>query len=300
LGGLIHRMPATSVLTRVGVAAISALPPLNGFASEWLIFQSILRSPDLPQSGLQLIAPAAGAMLALAAALSAAAFVRLYGVGFLGQSRSEAASAAREVDRFMLTGMGIMAALCALAGIFPALVLDTLAPAVSEITGTRLPVQLSQPWLTLVPIAEARSTYNGLLVLLFIATAASAAAWAVHRLGSRAVRRGPAWDCGFGVSSPLFQYSAGGFAQPLRRVLGGVLLGAREAVEMPLPGDGRPARHSLVVPDRIWDGLYVMTTRAILAVATQANRLQFLTIRRYLSLVMGSLVALLAALTLWG
>ena len=299
LGGLIHRMPVTSVLTLIGVTAISALPPLNGFASEWLVFQSVLKSPDLPQAGLQIIVPAAGGLLALAAALAAAAFVRIYGVGFLGRGRSDAARAAREVDRFMLGAMGALAALCALAGVIPALVLDTLAPAARLLTGARLPVQTAQPWLTLVPIAEARSTYNPLLVFVFIAVTASAAAWVVHRLGSRALRRGPAWDCGFPDADPVTQYGAGSFAQPLRRVLGSVLLRAREEVEMPPPGDARPARHRVVTRDLVWEGLYLGLARAVLRVATQANRLQFLTIRRYLSLVMGSLVGLLLVLTLW-
>jgi len=98
LGGLIHRMPVTSFVMLIGVTAISALPPLNGFASEWLIFPSVLKSPDLPQIGLQMMFPAAGGLLALAAALAAATFVRIYGVAFLGRARSNAAREARDLD----------------------------------------------------------------------------------------------------------------------------------------------------------------------------------------------------------
>ena len=94
LGGLIHRMPVTAFAFLVGAAAISALPPLNGFVSEWLTFQAILISPDLPQWGLKIIVPAVGALLALAAALAAACFVRAYGVAFLGRPRSPAAASA--------------------------------------------------------------------------------------------------------------------------------------------------------------------------------------------------------------
>lgn len=299
LGGLIHRMPVTSALMLVGVTAIAALPPLNGFASEWMVFQAVLQSPRLPQLGLEMFVPAAGGLLALAAALAAAAFVRFYGLAFLGRGRSAEATDAHEVDRYMLAAMGALAGLCVLAGLIPALVLDRLAPAVEALTAGRLPVQATEPWLTLVPVAAARSTYNPLLVFTFIAVTASAAAWGVHRLGGRALRRGPAWDCGFPEPSPRAQYGAGSFAQPLRRVLGGVILRAREEVEMPPPGAMTPARHRVIQRDLIWDGAYLPLARGILWVSTHANRLQFLTIRRYLALVMGTLVSLLVVLSIW-
>src|SRR6202035_616721 len=99
LGGLIHRMPFTSFVVLVGCVAISALPPFNGFVSEWLMFQAVLQSPDLPQWALKIMVPAVGAMLALAAALAAACFVKFFGVTFLGRPRGEAAERAGEVDR---------------------------------------------------------------------------------------------------------------------------------------------------------------------------------------------------------
>jgi formate hydrogenlyase subunit 3/multisubunit Na+/H+ antiporter MnhD subunit len=118
-GGLIHRMPRTSFLFLIACAAASALPPLNGFASEWLVFQAILLSPQLPQWGLKLLVPAVGALLALSAALAAACFVRVFGIVFLGRPRSKAAQDAIEVDRWSLGAMGAFAALCVLAGILP-------------------------------------------------------------------------------------------------------------------------------------------------------------------------------------
>ena len=96
LGGLIHRMPRTAVFFLIGALAASALPPLNGFVSEWLLFQAVIAAPALPQSALRFASPAIGAMLALAAALAAACFVRVYGIAFLGRPRSiEAAQAMR-------------------------------------------------------------------------------------------------------------------------------------------------------------------------------------------------------------
>ncbi|MBE0692248.1 MAG: hydrogenase 4 subunit B, partial [Aquamicrobium sp.] len=133
----------------------------------------------------------------------------------------------------------------------------------------------------------------------FIALSASLSAFLVHRLASRRLRRAPAWDCGFPVASPAAQYSAGGFAQPFRRIFGPAVFSAREAVDMPAPGDMRPARLTVSMGDPVWDRLYAPVASGIDAVAGRLNRLQFLTIRRYLSLVFAFLVALLLVLALW-
>ena len=130
LGGLIHRMPLTSFAFLVGCVAISALPPLNGFVSEWLTFQAILISPSLPQWALKFAIPAVGALLALSAALAAACFVKAFGITFLGRARTPAAERAKEVDRYSLAAMFGLRGLCVLAGILPGFVIDGLAPAV--------------------------------------------------------------------------------------------------------------------------------------------------------------------------
>src|SRR6266704_1815452 len=88
LGGLIHRMPYTAFAFLIGSAAISALPPFNGFVSEWLTFQAILVSPQLPQWVLKFMVPAVGGLLALSAALAAACFVKAFGITFLGRART--------------------------------------------------------------------------------------------------------------------------------------------------------------------------------------------------------------------
>ncbi len=299
LGGLIHPMPLTSVAFLVGCVAISALPPLNGFVSEWLMFQAILQSPDLPQWGLKIMVPAIGGLLALSAALAAACFVKAFGVTFLGRPRTSAAEAAQEVDRFSLAAMFIFAALCVFAGILPGFAIDGLAPVTQALVDARMPVQTSTPWLSIVPVADTRSSYNGLLVLLFIAVSAALTVYLIHRFASRALRRAPAWDCGFPDPSPVTQYTAGSFAQPLRRVLGTLIFRATERVEMPPPGDTRPARLTGELRDLIWDGLYAPVTGAISFATERLNHLQFLTIRRYLSLVFLALVTLLLVLAIW-
>jgi hydrogenase-4 component B len=299
LGGLIHRMPVTAFAVLVGCAAISALPPLNGFASEWLIFQAILLSPAIPLWGLKLIVPAVGALLALSAALAAACFVKTYGITFLGRSRSPAATAADETDRFSLAAMLLLACLCALTGILPGFVIDAIAPIAEMLVGLRLPVQSGLPWLAIVPVAAGRGSYDGLLVMLFVAGSASLAAFLVHRFGSRALRRADPWDCGFPDASPATQYSADSLSQPIRRVFGPLLFRAREQVEMPSPGDIRPARLTVEMHDLIWELLYLPIARAVSFAADRLNRLQFLTIRRYLAMVFAALVILLLVLAIW-
>jgi hydrogenase-4 component B len=243
--------------------------------------------------------PAVGAMLALAAALAAACFVKAYGVTFLGRPRSTIAGNADEVDRFSLTAMFLLAALCLLAGILPGLVIDALSPVAVEILGGRMPIQADEAWLSIVPIAESRSSYNGLLVMAFITISASLAVYFIHRLASHALRRGPAWGCGFSDPTPAAQYSAGSFAQPIRRVFGTMVFRARDHVDMPAPGDTRPARLRIELHDLIWENMYAPIAVMVGRSSEQLNRLQFLTIRRYLSLVFATLVTLLLVLAIW-
>ena len=163
LGGLIHRMPQTAFVFLVGCVAISALPPLNGFVSEWLTFQAILLSPQLSTWGLKFLVPAVGALLALSAALAAACFVKAFGVTFLGRPRTPAAAKAEETDSNSLAAMFFLAALCLVAGVLPGIFLDALAPVSRALVGVSMPHQAGLQWLTIVPIAESRSSYNGLL-----------------------------------------------------------------------------------------------------------------------------------------
>ena len=100
-----------------------------------------------------------------------------------------------------------------------------------------MPTQANNAWLSIAPIAQSRSSYNGLLVFLFIALSASLAASVIHRFASNALRRAPAWDCGFPDANPATQYSAESFAQPIRRVFGGLAFVVRERIDMPAPGE---------------------------------------------------------------
>jgi len=299
LGGLIHRMPLTGFAFLVGSAAISALPPFNGFVSEWLTFQAILLSPSLPQWMLKFLAPAVGGMLALSAALAAGCFVKAFGATFLGRPRTSVAQAARETDAFSLAAMFVLVLLCLIAGVLPGYFMDALASVTQQLVGAQLPLQQDLRWLTIVPIAEARSSYNGLLLFLLIAVAAWLVAYVIHRWASHAIRRSAAWDCGFPDPSPATQYTSGSFAQPIRRVFGSVAFRAREEVQMPLPGEMHAARFRVQLRDLVWDAFYAPVESAVAFFADRLNKVQTWTIRAYLTMVFAAVVVLLMVLTVW-
>jgi hypothetical protein len=195
--------------------------------------------------------------------------------------------------------MYFLAALCLVVGVLPGLFIDALGPVADSLLGARMPAQSGMQWLAIVPIAASRSSYDGLLVFLFMLISGTLAAFAIHRLASDRLRRAPAWDCGYPDASPATQYTASSFAQPIRRVFGTSLFRAREHVDLPPPGDTRPAHFDVELRDPIWDGIYAPIAAAILASADRLNRLQFLTIRQFLSLVFAALVVLLLVLAIW-
>jgi hypothetical protein len=129
--------------------------------------------------------------------------------------------------------------------------------------------------------------------------AAGVGAEVIHRWASAATRRSAPWDCGFPDASPLTQYTAGSFSQPIRRVFGSVVFRAREEVHIPPPGDASAARMHVRLHDVPWDVLYVPTAKLVNLVADRLNKVQFLTIRAYLTLVFGALVVLLMVLAVW-
>lgn len=134
---------------------------------------------------------------------------------------------------------------------------------------------------------------------LFIALSAFLAARIILALGSRNIRRGPAWDCGYPDASPATKYTASTFAQPVRRALGNIVFVARDHFDMPAPGDTRPARLGVEVRDRAFESLYAPISRAVDFCADQLNKAHFLTIQGYLSLVFAALVLLLLVVAIW-
>jgi hydrogenase-4 component B len=130
LGGLIRKMPVTSAYVLVGCLAISALPPFNGFVSEWLTLQSFLRASELGSVGEKVIFALCGAALALTSALAITCFVKVFAMGFLGIERSSEVRSARECTKSVKSSMAILAALCLLLGIAPTYLIPALDGAI--------------------------------------------------------------------------------------------------------------------------------------------------------------------------
>jgi hydrogenase-4 component B len=294
LGGLIHRLPVTAVCVLIGAAAISALPPLNGFASEWLVFQAILKGAQLPQWTLKFAVPVVGAMLALSAALAAVCFVKAFGIAFLGRPRSAAAAEAREVGATMKAAMVALAALCVAVGIAPSLVIGLASTVAHQLFPSAAMPFAQSSLLWLVPLTRAESSYSGLVLFAVVALLMTLVSYGIHRAASARVRRAPAWDCGFPDPRPQTQYTASSFAQPIRRTYGGAMFRAHDTVDMPQPGETRAARLTITMRDLLWEWFYAPLVTALDWATEAVNALQFLTIRRYLTLMFGALVLLLS------
>jgi len=146
LGGLVRRMPWTAAAFLAGALAISALPPFNGFVSEWLTLQAMLRSAELSSTGVKIVFALCGAGLALTAALAVTCFVKAFAMGFLGITRSDQAKTAVEARRSAVAPMVLLAVLCLLLGVLPTYVIPTLNEALSPLTGTNAADALVPPF----------------------------------------------------------------------------------------------------------------------------------------------------------
>ena len=209
LGGLLHRMPYTGAAFVVGSVAICALPPLNGFASEWLLYQGFFTMALQAETTLvRLIALLLMGGLALVGALAIACFVKAVGVVFLGAPRSAAAARAKEAPAGMVGAQLLLAICCAVPGIAVVALLQPLGQ-VTAMLGTASP-PLSAAWTLPMPL---------LALLLFATTACITLA--VAALARRTTnRRYSTWDCGFGPLDARMQYTATSFAQPIARLFG--------------------------------------------------------------------------------
>jgi hydrogenase-4 component B len=218
LGGLIKGMPRTALCFLVGAAAISGLPPLNGFVSEWLVFQALLGGPQLPRPELGLLMAFAAGMLALTSGLAAACFVKAFGITFLAIPRSAHAASAHEVPRAMQAGMGALALACVILGVVPSLVVPGLGSVVAGLGGLPAGLLSGMPGLTLeAPGTVGVIAPTALAVGLVLVPVAVAVAF---RFGaaSRRLRVGDTWGCGRIGQTPRMEYTATAFAEPLRRV----------------------------------------------------------------------------------
>jgi hydrogenase-4 component B len=218
LGGLIRGLPWTAVCFLTGSLAIAGLPPLNGFVSEWLLFQSLLPGIGSP---VPLVAPLmtlAVGVLALTGGLAAAGFVKAFGITFLAIPRSPAAEHAREAPRSMRVGMGILVVACVGLGLGAGLILPALAAALTGPAGLAAPAPRFGSGLSLTTPGGFAQMSPPLVALGLILVCGGV--WlGVRVLGAgRRLRVGETWGCGRVVQTPRMEYTSTAFAEPLRRV----------------------------------------------------------------------------------
>lgn len=291
LGGLIRKMPWVALLALVGVLAISGLPPFNGFVSEWLLLQSFLLAPTMPQLYLTMLLPLGAAALVLGGALAAYAMVKFYGVIFLGQPREENLSEAHDAGPLERAGMLWLAGGCLILGLSPVffiLLIDNVALVLvgHDLGGTAA----SAGWLWLTPVSAARASYSPLILFLIILGGLLFAFLAVRKLYHGRVRRGPAWDCGYPAQTARMQDSAEGFGQPIRQIFDfffGVIR------QVPSPFDSKPHYHG-ETHDRLWDLAYLPIARLVEKLSNLIGKLQHGRIPLYLLYSFVTLIALLA------
>ncbi len=298
LGGLRARMPATTALFALGALGAVALPPGNGFISEWLLLQSLIHGVALPSVTMSVTLPLAVAAVALAAGLAAATFVKALGVGFLARPRSTEAASARESPPSMLAAMG----LCALAILTLALVPGALAaPLARAEKAAGLP---TGPELATPDLQLHLNQLSGSLSPLWLAaslTATVLAAAAAVRLVARGRRRRQAalWDCGAGAPTARMQYTATSFAEPLQRVFDDVLAPEQDVDVTPVRESAylvERVRFQRKVPDRIEHRLYTPVLTMLASVGHAARRLAGGSVHRYLGYGFAGLITLLVAL----
>ena len=297
LGGLIHRMPKTAALFLVGALSIAAIPPLNGFVSEWLIFQTALQAANLESGVLRSLIPSASAILALTSALAATCFVKLYGIAFLGLPRSQHATHAHEVrHKGMLIGPAILACCCVLLGIFPTPVLNAFSNVSLQLTGLQLPNISSLGWLWLTPVSSETSSYAPAYVLLGAIGVGWLCYYFLYHRTKLEPRIDDPWDCSFGGLSPRMQYTSGSFSMPIRRIFSpvfGVLETLEEVKENPAQTRVKSIRYQFHVPDQALLKLYEPVGHAVLRLARWTGGIQTGNIRTYLAYSFFTLIFLL-------
>jgi hydrogenase-4 component B len=295
MGGLIHRMPYTAAVMLVGCLAIAGLPPLTGFVSEWLTFQVALQAPHLESGVLRALIPVVAALLALSAALAAATFVKVFGVAFLGQARSKNVRHAREVALGMRWGMGLLALLCLVFGIFPSSVIGAFEPISVQLLGQTLPNATTAGWLWLTPIAPHVASYSAPIVFLVLALA-GLLVYAVFHVRHVNVRRGYPWECGYGQINARMQYTATAFAQPIQRIFApvwDVQEDIHEQARQAQPLLVESIRYQLQKRDKTWARLYVPIGQLVLTAARRVGYMQTGSIHTYLAYSFFTLLFLL-------
>ncbi|MGZ5194020.1 MAG: hydrogenase 4 subunit B [Ramlibacter sp.] len=265
LGGLIRYMPWVAWVTLIAVLASAGLPPFAGFVSEWLLLQSFLFTPGLPDPLLNMLIPVVAALIALVAALAGYTMVKFFGVIFLGQPREEKLSQAHDAGFWERIGMLWLLLGCVALGLLPVQFIQIIDPVTQQLVAAGLGRTVAASGWLLVPVAMERASYGPVIFLLGVSASFALAFLVVRGFYHGRLRRAPAWDCGFPWQTARMQDTAEGFGQPIRQIFEPFFVMHRE---LPTPFDARP-RYRVVVEDHFWAWVYL----PVVALANRIGRL---------------------------
>ena len=290
LGGLLRRMPLTGTSFLLGAAAISGLPPLNGFASEFLLYLGAYRADARLGGGHALVlACAVITGLALVGGLAAAGFAKAFGITFLGEPRSEAASRAHEVGILLRLPPLALAAACVAIGLAPGLALQALGAAVAQAAGLS-PAAAEQALGSALPAL--RGVTVGALALLALVLFLALVRHQLLR--GREVAVSGTWDCGYARPTARMQYTASSFAQPITDFFESTLR-TRKRLVPPHGYFARAASIATETPDVSRDALFHPLFTGVGAALRPLRALQ----HGHLHLYVLNIALVLAALLVW-
>lgn len=302
MGGLLKRMPWTGFFFLIGSISISAIPPFNGFASEWLTYQALLALGSAKLGiAMNIMGPVLGAALALTGALAAACFVKAFGIMFLALPRSTKAEKAQEVPRSMLAGMGLLALLCLIFGVMPFLAIDVLSPVTASLIGVETtPLLGGYRWLNVTPVMAqgvgvGTTSIFPLLILVVLVLSAILIYLLINRSNKyRKPRIDETWNCGIALTYKM-EYTATSFSKPIRIMFRGIFQPTRkiEKEYVLKPYLTSRIKYYGSIKPFFEDNLYRPQFNFFLKLADKVTVLQSGSIQLYLGYIFVTLVVLL-------
>ncbi|OHE55601.1 MAG: hydrogenase 4 subunit B [Thaumarchaeota archaeon RBG_16_49_8] len=301
MGGLVRKMPWTSLLFLVGALSISGLPPFNGFISEWLTMQSLLSTSQIPDSPLQITIAFASLAFALTAGLAAAAFVKIFGISFLSRGRSEHVLHAVEVPRSMLIGKGVTALAALALGVLPFIGINLITSAFN--------IQSAQPASPFDTITLQNASGSNFASLSPFTVVVLLASVAVASYGFVRVVGGPTrqvvyetWDCGFGGLDERMEYTATSFSQPIRKIFK-AFFRPRNSIQREFYADSnqymrKTIRMESTTRSLFEERLYTPVVSATIFLFDKIRRIQTGKVNSYLLYILITLVLLLVLVRL--
>lgn len=271
LGGLMRYMPWTGWAALIGSLAAAGLPPFGGFVSEWLLLQSFLFTPGLPDSFLHMLIPIVAAVIALVGALAGYVMVKFFGIVFLGQPREPTLNEAHDASTWEKIAFGWLVAACLVLGLFPVRMVQVMDDVTQQLVGEGIAATVaSNGWLLLAPVSPDRASYAPAVFAMTLVACCLLAYLIVRRFYHGRFRRAAPWACGYPFMNARIQDTAEGFGQPIREIFRPFF---RMTRELPTAFDKEP-RYRVTIEDPFWYLIYRPIAAATDRVARLVSMLQ--------------------------